>query len=247
MQTITGSESSSASRNAWMCRSSASWLVSAKSWIQPASRIDMRVRVVVPDVDRRADRAVADRHHDRQPEAGGVVDGLGHEQQALARGRRVGAGAGGRGADRDRHRGELRLDVDELAAGELARLHHLAQALDDVRLRRDRIGADHLRPAQRDRLGDGARTFDLLKHGRALPRRGHQRVGVRAAATFFSAIVRGELLADRGHAPTSSEISPLIAANPPSSAAFGTGRPMCFMRDLGRRQRAQPRSRGSAA
>ncbi len=24
-----------------MCRSSASWLVSAKSWIQPASRIDM--------------------------------------------------------------------------------------------------------------------------------------------------------------------------------------------------------------
>ena len=41
MQTITGQDNSSASRNAWMCRSSASWLVSAKSWIQPASRIDM--------------------------------------------------------------------------------------------------------------------------------------------------------------------------------------------------------------
>ena len=41
MHTITGHDSSSASRNAWMCRSSASWLVSAKSWIQPASRIDM--------------------------------------------------------------------------------------------------------------------------------------------------------------------------------------------------------------
>ena len=41
MQTITGHDSSSASRNAWMCRSSASWLVSANSWIQPASRIDM--------------------------------------------------------------------------------------------------------------------------------------------------------------------------------------------------------------
>ena len=41
MHTMTGQESSSASRNAWMCRSSASWFVSANSWIQPASRIDM--------------------------------------------------------------------------------------------------------------------------------------------------------------------------------------------------------------
>ena len=38
MQTITGIESSSASLNAWMCRSSASWFVSAKSWSQPLSR-----------------------------------------------------------------------------------------------------------------------------------------------------------------------------------------------------------------
>ncbi len=41
MHTITGTESSSAIRNAWMCRSSASWLVSAWSWIQPASRCDI--------------------------------------------------------------------------------------------------------------------------------------------------------------------------------------------------------------
>ncbi len=41
IQTITGVESSSARRNAWMCRSSASWLVSAYSWIQPESRWDM--------------------------------------------------------------------------------------------------------------------------------------------------------------------------------------------------------------
>ena len=41
MHTITGHDSSSARRKAWMCRSSASWLVSAKSWIQPASRIDI--------------------------------------------------------------------------------------------------------------------------------------------------------------------------------------------------------------
>jgi hypothetical protein len=38
MHTITGSDSSSASRKAWMCRSSASWLSSANSWIQPQSR-----------------------------------------------------------------------------------------------------------------------------------------------------------------------------------------------------------------
>ena len=74
-----------------------------------------RVRVVVPDVDRRADRAVGHRHHDRQAEAGGVVERLDHVEQALAGGRRVGAGAGGGGADRDRHRRELRLDVDVLA------------------------------------------------------------------------------------------------------------------------------------
>jgi hypothetical protein len=34
-----------------------------------------------------------------KPEARGVVDGLGHEEQALAGGGGVGAGAGGRGAD----------------------------------------------------------------------------------------------------------------------------------------------------
>ena len=41
MHTITGTESSSARRNARTCRSAASWLVSAKSWIQPASRAAM--------------------------------------------------------------------------------------------------------------------------------------------------------------------------------------------------------------
>ncbi len=38
MHTITGSESASARRKAWMWRSSASWFVSAKSSIQPQSR-----------------------------------------------------------------------------------------------------------------------------------------------------------------------------------------------------------------
>ncbi len=41
MQTMTGSDSSSASRKACTCRSTASWLVRAYSWIQPLSRWDM--------------------------------------------------------------------------------------------------------------------------------------------------------------------------------------------------------------
>ena len=52
--------------------------------------------------------------------------------------------AGGGRADRHRHRGELGFDVDELAVGQRAVLHHFADAFDDVRLRRDRVG-DHLR------------------------------------------------------------------------------------------------------
>jgi hypothetical protein len=60
-----------------------------------------RVRMVVPDVDRGADRAVAKRHYDRQSKAGGVIDGLRHEQETLTRRCGVGACAGRRGADGD--------------------------------------------------------------------------------------------------------------------------------------------------
>ena len=41
MHTITGSESSSASRKARMCVSIASWFDSTYSWIQPESRWDI--------------------------------------------------------------------------------------------------------------------------------------------------------------------------------------------------------------
>ena len=131
-----------------------------------------RVRVVVPDVDRRADRAVGDRHDDRQAEARGVVERLDHEQQALARGRGVGAGAGRRGADGDRHGGELGLDVDVLARRQLAGPDEPGECLDDVGLGRDRIGRDDLGAAQGDGLSDGARALHLLKRHAALPPRG---------------------------------------------------------------------------
>jgi hypothetical protein len=100
----------------------------------------------------RTDGAVAERHHDRQAETGGVVDRLRHEQEALARRRRIGARAGRRSTDRDREGRELRLDVDEFAVGEFAGAHHFAETLDDVRLRGNRIGADHFGAAQRDSL-----------------------------------------------------------------------------------------------
>jgi hypothetical protein len=114
------------------------------------------VRVVIPYIDGGADCAVTDRHHDRQAQAGGVVDRLGHEEQPLAAGRGIGPGTGRRGADRNRQRRELGLDVDEVATAEFARFHHLAESLDDVSLRRDRIGADHLRARQCNGLGHRA-------------------------------------------------------------------------------------------
>ncbi len=119
-----------------------------------------RIGMVVPDVDGRADRAVAERHDDRQAEPGGVVDRLRHEEEALARGRGVGAGSRRRGADRDRERREFELHVDELALLEVAGAHHFAQGFDDVGLGRDGIGADDLGPAERD----------ALRHAAAIPR-----------------------------------------------------------------------------
>ena len=111
-----------------------------------------RVGMVVPDVDGCADGPVADRHHDGQPEPRGVVDDLCHEEEALAGGGGVGTGAGGAGSDGDAQGRELRFDVHEGAAGELAPANHLPERLHDVGLWRDRVGADHLGPAARHGL-----------------------------------------------------------------------------------------------
>src|SRR5271166_6895998 len=92
--TIVGTESSSARRKATMWRSAASWFDSAKSWIQPDSRKAMASEWSFQIIDRRADRPVSQRHDDRQAEAGCVVDGLRHEQEALARRRSIGSRAG---------------------------------------------------------------------------------------------------------------------------------------------------------
>ena len=140
-------------------------LVGFRVELNPAAvALGHRVCVVVPDVDRGPDRPVRHRHDDGQAQPGRVVDGLDHVQQALAGGRRVGPGTGGGRTDGHRHRGELRLDVDVFAAGELPVFHEDAQGLDDVGLRGDRVGADDFRPAEGDGVGDGFRALDLAKH-----------------------------------------------------------------------------------
>ena len=185
-----------------------------------------RVAVVVPDVDRRADRAVGDRHHDRQAEPGGVVERLGHVEEPLAGRGRVGARAGRRGADRRRQRRELRLDHQVLARRELAGPDEVGERLDDVGLRRDRVRGDHLGPAERDRRRDRLRAFDLPTHARLRDLVRTKAYAASAAATLpaptspanFSRIAA---------ATDSSETTPLSAAKAPSSAAFGSGRPRC--------------------
>jgi hypothetical protein len=122
------------------------------------------IRVVVPDVDRRADRPIRDRHDDRQAEPGGVVQRLGHVEEALARGRGVRARAGGGRADARGQSRKLRFDVQELALPDLALAHEIRERLDDVRLWRDRVGAYDLGTTIRHSACDSLGALDLATH-----------------------------------------------------------------------------------
>ena len=147
-----------------MCRSIES-SIGFRKQLQPAGVTHRhRIGMIIPDVNRCADGPIAERHHDRQAEARGVVDRLGHEQQALARGRGIGARAGGRCPDRDREGGEFGFHIDEFAILQFAQSNHLAEPFDNMGLRRDRISADDLGAAQGNRLGCGVGTFSLLQH-----------------------------------------------------------------------------------
>ena len=124
-----------------------------------------RVGVVAVDVDRAGERAVAERHHDRRAHRRGDVDDLGHQREPLRRGRRHRAGARERRADRGAHRRVLGLDVDELGVRATVG-DELREALDDRRLRRDRVDRDDvgvdLAHRVRDRLAAGE---ELLMSG----------------------------------------------------------------------------------
>ena len=128
----------------------------------------------------------------------------------------------------DRHGGELRLDVDELAGRRASPVFtSWREPLDDVGLRRDRIGADDLGPAQRDRLGDGARALELLGTGWApasRSARARRRPWRRPRCPRRSGRRTG-----RGwrRPPTRATTRSVSAAKPPSRAALGSGRPRC--------------------
>ena len=173
-------------------------------------------------------RAVGDGHHDRQAEPGGVVEGLGHVQQALA-------GGGGVGPRRPTADAPIATDIAANSDSTLMNSHGVSSpaatiadsALDDVRLRRDRIGADHLRPAQRDGLGDRARALDLLKHRRSPP---CATARARSRPWRPRCCPRRPCLrsASRSRGSTESRLMTSVsAARPPSSAAFGRICPRC--------------------
>src|SRR5271157_2706332 len=102
-------------------------------------------------------------------------------------------------------------------------------------LRRDRIGADHLRPAQRNRPRHRLGAFDLLEHRRETFSSGPQAAALAAtsacaalaASTLASPTLPGKArrIASR---TLSSETTPTSAAKAPSKAVFGAGRPTNF-------------------
>ena len=57
------------------------------------------IRMIVPDIDRRAEGAIGNGHDNGKTQSRRVIDGLGHEQKSLACRRGVGSRAHGRGAD----------------------------------------------------------------------------------------------------------------------------------------------------
>ena len=121
--------------------------------------------------------------------------------------------------------------------------------LDDVGLRRDRIGGDHLGPAQRHRLGDRLGALELLKHERGSPI--SLRTYSNAASAAGDVAARRacrELARESPRRPTRSRPAPLSAAKPPSSDGVGQRAPEVLAGDLGGRhgeQRARGESRST--
>ena len=120
---------------------------------------------LAPDIDRSADRAVGYCHHHGKPKPARVVDGLRHIKKTLAGRCRIGAAARHRGADCHRHRSELAFHIDVLAVGKHPFAAKETKIFNNVGLRRNRVGAHHVRPAKRDRLRYALAAFELLKHG----------------------------------------------------------------------------------
>ena len=202
-----------------------------------------RVGVVVPDVDRRTDRAVGDGHHDRQARA-----------RRRCRAPRPCTGAPGwRSRCTCARRSPHAPIATDMAAnsdstlmnsqGASRRLHQRREPLDDVRLRRDRICRDHLGAAARDRAGDRCGPFDLLKQLARLPRELWRSMPRRRSRSRSASRTKRSRMA---RTTLSTETIPVSAATPPSSAAFGAAAADVFAGELGRRHRADPVARAGS-
>ena len=123
------------------------------------------IAVVAVDVDGRGDRAVGVCHDDRQAQAGGDRQLLGHIGEALAGRRGEGAGTGSAGADASRHRGMLAFHRHVLRV-DAAVGHEFREVLDDSGLRGDGVGKERVRLRLTVSLGDhlvavGRENFDF--------------------------------------------------------------------------------------
>ena len=129
----------------------------------------------------------------------------------------------------DRHRGELGLDVEVLARRRARPAATSSrERLDDVGLRRDRVGADHLRAAQRHGLGHRPGALDLPKHRPASSRCGARaRARPRRRATLPSPTRRGSA---RG-SPSATDVERDQAGQRGearrAARRSGSGRPRC--------------------
>ena len=119
--------------------------------LHPA-RVALRQAVVLvgPDRPARGHGPVDVAHDDGVAPAGGPVEHLVHQGQALGRGGRERPRPGDRRADAGGHGRVLGLDLDELGV-ERAVGAHLGEELDDLGLRRDRVGGDDLRRGRASR------------------------------------------------------------------------------------------------
>ena len=202
-----------------------------------------RVGVVVPDVDRRADRAVGDassrsaaraRTRCRAPRPCRAAPG----SRSPCTPARPAAEAP-IAADIAR---ELRLDHQVLARRELAGSHQVGERLDDVRLRRDRVGATpppagSARPPGRP---PASLRAGYARSASAIARR--RLVRGRGGGDVPLADLAGEPLADRRGDRRPARPRRSAPRTPPSSAAFGSGRPEVLPRELGRGDRHAARS-----
>ena len=119
-------------------------------------------------------------------------------------------------------------------------LTEVRERFDDVRLRRDRVGGDHLRAAERDRLRDRLRALDLAKHGELPDLALHELVRGLGRGDVGLADGPGELLADRRGDRRRARRRRVSAAKRAEESGVRERPPQVLASELGGRHRQQP-------